>query len=180
MSHHKIKKIISSVSNSRISFLSAIVLLIVAFLIGWFVSRNFQPKLIANINKIYKIGQVVTGDNYSFYIKGVRYDEVGAGPLVPKKGNKFIIPKIVLKNTSESSFEFIPFLFLSVKDSEGNVYTSDAIISEGNQSSGLLVAGDVLQEEVGFSVPKGAKGLTLFFENGTNNGNKVTAISLSK
>ena len=180
MSHNKTKKIILSISKLKISFITLIMLLVFTFIIGFLVSRNFQPKLMANINKIYKIGQVVTGDNYSFYIKGVRYDEKGAGPLIPKKGDKFIIPKIVLKNTSNTSFEFIPFLFLYVKDSEGNVYTSDAIISEGNQSSGLLLSGDVLQEEVGFSVPVNAKGLTLFFENGTTQGNNVTAVSLSK
>lgn len=180
MSSHKIKKIISSIIKTTVSLHILVILLVITFILSWFISKNFQPKLIANINKIYKIGQVVTGDNYSFYIKEVRSDEKGAGPLVPKKGNKFIIPKIVLKNTSNESFEFIPFLFLYVKDSQGNVYASEAIVSEGNQSSGLLLGGDVLQEEVGFSVPKDAKGLTLFFENGTNKGNKVTAVSLGK
>ncbi len=90
----------------------------------------------------------------------------------------FIIPKIILKNTSDTSFEFIPFLFLHVKDSQGNVYPSVAIPSEGRQFSGILVAGDVLQEEVGFEVPKNATGLTLFLETGSQAGNKIIAISL--
>jgi hypothetical protein len=174
----KIKKILSFLKKSRISLLMLFIFIFLSVETTWLISQNFQPQLVANINNHYKIGQIITGDNYSFTVQSVRYDIKGAGPLVPKDGYKFVIPNIIIKNNSNSEFEFIPFLFLHVKDSNGNVYTNEAIISESNQFSGLLLGGDVLQEEVGFSVPQNATGLTLFFETGTATGNQIAAINL--
>ena len=74
-------------------------------------------------------------------------------------------------------FDFIPLLSLYVKDSSGNVYPETAVASEGSMLSGPLLPHDILREEVGFEVPRGASGLVLYFEAGGTDRN-IIAINL--
>ena len=122
----------------------------------------------------YEVGEKISTGALSFTVEKFRHDPQGAGPLSPKVGYEFLIPTIVLSNTSESPFDFSPLLSLYVKDSFGNVYPESAIPSEGGQLSGPLLPHDILREEVGFEVPLGASGLVLYFESGRSGKGTVT------
>lgn len=157
----------------KISLGVFLLFIILSVCVVWLAATIGGREQRSNLSIVHRIGEQVKTDTLIFSVESVRRDEIGAGPLTPRTGYEFIVPTITLKNTSETSFNFIPLLYLHVKDSAGNVYNVVAIPSESNQLSGPILPHDVIREEIGFEVAKGAEGLTLHFDPGTHDQKSV-------
>lgn len=146
----------------------AILLVFTACTVGitWRVATYEKDARESDLLKRYDIGTEVRTHNYALTVESVRHDSQGAGPYTPRPGYEFIIPTITLKNNSDMPFDFIPLLFLHIKDEQGNIYNVVAVPTEGNQLSGSILAHDLIREEIGFEVVRGASRLTLYFESG--------------
>ncbi len=173
ISHH-IKNVLLKPKISGVVFL-----LFIVFAIGvtWYAGTFGREQRNTNLFVEHSLGEEVRAENLSFLVEKLRYDPQGAGPLLPRPGYEFLIPTIVINNTGDKVFDFIPLLSLYVKDASGNVYSETAVISEGNVLSGPISPHDILREEVGFEVPKNASGLVLYFEPGGAD-RKIIAVNL--
>lgn len=127
----------------------------------------------------YYLGEEVKLNDLSIQVHSVRRDQVGGGPLTPRKGYEFVIPTITLRNNSNKAFDLIPLFNFHIKDGEGNVYNVAAVISQGNQLSGPIPPHDAVREEVGFEVAQGAHDLALYFEVGDTE-HTIAVINLEK
>jgi hypothetical protein len=146
---------------------------------GWFAAVRGWNERQSNLLEKYAIGDEVYTDTLTFSVEGMRRDVRGTGPLSPRPGYEFIIPTINLVNTSADYFDFIPLLYLHIKDREGNVYNVAAVPTEGSQFAGVIPPRGVLREEIGFEVARGAEGLSLYFDPGTN-GQKFVIVDLEE
>ena len=157
-----------------------IVIIIILLLVIWFGNiKGNEIKLLGLID-IHRIGDNINTPNFSVNVSSLRRDSVGGGPLVPKPGYEFIVPTISVQNMTDEPIDFIPLLFFYIKDSEGNVYNVTSVPSQTNQLSGPILAHDKLKEEIGFEIPKTAKGLKLYFEPGTTKYVVVVDLEVSK
>lgn len=156
-------------TQPRVSFGGVLVLVVFSMGVAWCAATWGINKQSSNLSVVHRVGEVVQTKQIALSVESVRRDEVGAGPLTPREGYEFVVPTITLKNISDAPFDFIPLLYFYVEDNEGNVYSVVAVPSEKNQISGPVLPSDIVREEVGFEVKKGAQGLTLHFTPGTLN-----------
>jgi len=154
-------------TQPKVSF--GVFLLFIALSVGvtWFAGAVGEKEQRSNLLATHGIGEKIQTRELTLSVEGVRRDEIGAGPLVPRAGYEFIIPTITLKNTSEKPFDLIPLLYFHIKDNKGNVYNVVAIPSDSAELSGKIPPHDMIREEIGFEVIKGAQGLLLHFDPGT-------------
>ncbi|MBI5817260.1 MAG: DUF4352 domain-containing protein [Candidatus Yonathbacteria bacterium] len=166
-------------TQPKISFGVFLLFIALSVCVTWFATTTGGREQRSNLSIVHRIGEQIQTDTLALSVESVRRDEIGAGPLAPKAGYEFIVPTITLKNTSETSFDLIPLLYFHIKDNKGNVYNVVAIPSESNQLSGPILPYDMIREEIGFEVAKGAEGLTLHFDPGTHN-QKSAVIDLNR
>ena len=136
----------------------------IAMGITWYGFTKGSQKQETNLLERHVLGEEIVNREVFFTVHSVRHDSKGAGPLVPKKGNEFLGVMFTLYNNSNKSFDFAPLLHFHVKDDAGNIYGVVAIPNSTEQLPGSISPHDKLREEVGFEVPKNARGLTLYFD----------------
>lgn len=152
----------------KYGFFSHVLIAVVAFGIGSEVQLLLHQQKPAHINTgtHYALGQAVLSGAYEITVDSVRYDDVGGGPLVPQKGNTFLIATIRIKNTSDTTVELIPQIQLHVRDREGKVYDVVSAPIVLPEYSGKVLSHDGVTEEVAFELPKSFIGATLYFDSG--------------
>ena len=117
-----------------------------------------------------KMSERVVGTDVAFTVHTLREDFVGAGPLTPPQGMKFVIADLTIENISTSSIQIIPLLNFYLKDEAGHVYRNSAVVSSHEMLSGEILPGDKLREEIGFAVPKDDQRWWLYYEPGMAGG----------
>lgn len=113
-----------------------------------------------------KISERAVGTDVALTVHTLREDLVGAGPLTPPQGMKFVVADLTVENISTSSIQIIPLLNFYLKDEAGHVYRNSAVISSHEMLSGEILPGDKLREEIGFAVPKDDQRWWLYYEPG--------------
>lgn len=163
-------------TKPKVSFGVFIFFLIVAIVItAYAVSWGTQDRQSAH-RASSQIGKEIIAGDIALTVHGVRRDSVGGGPLIPQKGNEFLITMLTVRNLGSKPFELIPLLQFHIKDSAGNIYNVTAVPTPGNQLSGPLSPHDLVREELGFEVPRGINDPMLYFESEQ----KVFVVDLKK
>jgi uncharacterized membrane protein (DUF485 family) len=169
----------SLLHHKRNSKIFVVCVAVLSFVCGCIVATVFQSTTLSSQVGTGMIGERVTGYGIALTVHSVRYDDVGAGPLVPRPGYRFAIVDVTLENLTDQGFDFAPFLHFHVRDSDNHVYRMAVVPSESEQWSGKFLAKDMLREEIGFEVADEAKELRLYFEPGIGE-QGILVVSLGK
>lgn len=161
-----LKKIILFVFEPKISVAVLIAIAIISASTAWYFGTTEIVKKSLAERGVAPLGTEVVSDIMSLRIESVREDRVGALPFIPREGNIFIIPTIVIKNLSSTTRDLIPTLALYIKDDEGNVYNMAVAPLHTEQFGGPILPYDKVRQEMAFEVKKGAKNLVFYFETG--------------
>lgn len=111
------------------------------------------------------IGEVVEGGNMSMVVRGItKQDKIGDFQEADQ-GNTFAIVRLVVKNTTESTFTgFSGFLQTQIKDAADYTYSQTFAVTDQTFQGGQLAPGEVSRGDLVYEIPEDATGLTLQFD----------------
>jgi len=110
-----------------------------------------------------KIGDAVKMGDLIFTVLGVR--EVKAKDIIkPQEGKKWIAVELEIQNQGSKSQAISTLLMFKLVDSDGYKYSIGLVPDLKGQLDGELASGRKVRGEVGFEIPKNAKGLELIIE----------------
>lgn len=147
--------------------------LILSLLIGVLIGAAvFYPagkhyKLSSSVNlKTYSAGQIIQTSKFDINISDISYDTVGKEPFKPEKNNQYLIFNLYIKNKTNAEMPVFPSSQTMVKDDQGNVYRMTVANVSQPFQAGHLPAGDKIQGQIVFELPKTVRHPVLFFDSG--------------
>jgi|GEM_PF-1443549 Telomeric repeat-binding factor 2. len=117
----------------------------------------------------HNIGEVVSVKdqnlNVQFTVNGIR-EHKGKRALKPNQGNQWILVDTTIANQGEKpkTISVVSFTLLDSKNNQYDVALLTGALEDVKSLTGQIAPGKRQRGEVGFEVPKGAKGLKLLFK----------------
>lgn len=105
-------------------------------------------------NIYWELGDIVEGKGFIYSVADVRTDTQD----IPSywelaEGNVFLLVRVALKNTSDSTLEFSPVSTMQVRSEDGVYYEVSSAPGIKDSLGGPVLPGETVYGEVGFTVP---------------------------